>query len=137
MRRALQQYQNFNLEAEVNAASPYRITQMLFEGCIKFLKLSKIAINNKDYEKKSLYISKAEAIIASFAATLKPEYSEELSSNLGALYQYCLELLVDASISMDVSKIDEVEAIICKVKEGWDLIPNEEINKAENFQSSN
>lgn len=131
MRRALQQYQSFNLEAEVNSASPYRITQMLFEGCIRFLKLAKVAINNKDFEKKSTYISKAEAIIASLAATVDTSVNEELGNNLINLYDFCLESLLAASVEMNVEKIDAVEKIITEIKIGWDQIPQEEVARSE------
>lgn len=137
MRRALKQYQNFNLEAEINSASPYRITQMLFEGCIRFLKLAKVAVNNKDFEKKAEYISKAEAIIASLAATVDTSHNEDLGSNLINLYDFCLESLLAASVEMNADKIDAVEKIISEIKAGWDQIPQEEVARSEMIRQQN
>lgn len=131
MRRALQQYQNFNLEAEVNSASPYRITQMLFEGCLRFLKQAKIAILNKDFEKKAIFISKAEAIIATLAATVDVSADEELGNNLKDLYDFCISSLLDASLNMDADKIVSVEKIISDIKAGWDQIPQEDVLRSE------
>ena len=125
MRRALQQYQSFNLEAEINSASPYRITQMLLEGLLRFLRQARVSIINKDYEKKAEFISKSEAIILSLSGTVDTTVDEDLGSNLIALYDFCLEELVQASLSMDGSKIDSVEKVVSEIKAGWDQIdPN-------------
>ncbi|OPX56821.1 flagellar protein FliS [Oceanospirillum multiglobuliferum] len=122
MRRALQQYQTFNLEAEINSASPHRITQMLFEGCLRFLRRASVAITNKDYENKAIYIAKSEAIIVALAGTINSSANEELANNLKSLYDYCLECLLDASLNMDASKVKNAEDVIFKIKSGWDQI---------------
>lgn len=131
MRSALQQYKNVNIESDINSASPYRITQLLMEGCIRFLKQAKFAIDKKDYEKKSYFISKSEAIVVTLAGSLNRDKSPELSDNLSALYMYSLDLLVDASVTMDGGKIEEVISIIEKIKSGWDSISEESIREAE------
>lgn len=136
MRRALQQYKAFNLEAEISSASPYRITQMLFEGCLRFLKQAQIAISNGDYEAKSVFISKSMSIISSLSATVDLSANEELGNNLISLYDYCLESLIEASLNMDVNKVEVVYKIIFDIKSGWDQIPAEEVLKSELLRRS-
>lgn len=131
MRKALQQYQSVNLESDINSATPYRITQMLLEGCLRFMKQAKFAIEKKDFEKKSLYISKAEAIIATLAGSLDHNVSPDLASNLLGLYDFVLEKIISASLSMDVSLLDEAIEIVGEIKAGWDAIPADEVDKAE------
>lgn len=131
MRKALQQYQTVNLESDIESASPYRITQMLLEGCIRFLKQARFAIEKKDYEKKSHFIAKSEAIVATLASSINRDASPELSDNLVRLYDFVLDRIVTASVEMDNEKLDEALEILNEIKAGWDAIPKDEIAKAE------
>lgn len=137
MRKALQQYQNVNLESDINSASPYRITQMLMEGAIRYLKQAKFAIEKKDFEKKSDFISRAEAIIATLAGSLDEKQSPELAANLASLYDYAMRQLIDASVEMNVEKLDIAIGVISDIKSGWDSIPPEEIARAEAIRGGN
>lgn len=131
MRKALQQYQAVNIESDIDSASPYRITQMLLEGCLRFMKQAKFAIEKKDYEKKSHFIAKAEAIIATLAGSIDRSVDPELSDNLIRIYDYAINRLVDASCDMDVKALDDAIVVLNEIKQGWDGIPKEEIAKAE------
>ena len=42
-----------------------------------------------------------------------------------ALYDYMKELLTKASVSLDVSQIDEVINLILPIKQAWDQIPQD------------
>jgi flagellar protein FliS len=136
MRSALKQYQAVNIDSEVNSASPYRITQMLLEGCIRFMRQAKIAIEKKDLEKKSEFISKSQAIVATLGGSLEKDASPELTDNLGALYQYVNEQLIAVSLDLDVNRLESCEKVISEIKKGWDAIPAEEIARAEAIRNS-
>lgn len=131
MRKALQQYNNVSIESDIASASPYRITQMLFEGCLKFLRIAKQSIAQKNYERKAEYIAKSQAIISALAASVNKDVNAQLSDNLIDLYVFCEDKLIDASINMDESSVDVVIKIIGSIKSGWDAIPAEEVEKAE------
>lgn len=135
MNTALNKYKSVSVESGLEGASPYEVTKKLFDGCYAFLKQARVAIENKDYEKKALFISKSEAIIATLASSLNHEANKEVSDNLVRLYDYCLTCLVDASVTMDVEKVDVVIKIISEIKGGWDSIPKDEIIKAESIRS--
>lgn len=137
MKKALQQYQAVNLESDINSASPYRITQMLLEGSLRFMKQAKFAIDKKDYEKKSHFISKAEAIVTTLAASLDRDTSPELADNLLRLYDFAIDRMVKASIDMDVVPLEEAIEIITEIKTGWDSIPQDEVKKADMIRASN
>ena len=131
MRKALQQYQTVNLESDIESASPYRITQMLLEGCIRFLKQARFAIEKNDFEKKSHFIAKSEAIVATLASSVDKDVSPELSDNLVLLYDFAIQRMIDASVEMSVDKLDDAIEVISEIKQGWDSIPRDEIAKAE------
>lgn len=135
MNRAISKYKNVSVESGLEGASPYQVTKKLLDGCMIFLKQAKVAIENKDFEKKSFHISKAQAIITTLAASLQSEHNEEVSGNLLALYDFCLNELISASASMDVKKIESVEKVMGDIKSGWDSIPADAVIEAENLRS--
>lgn len=136
MRKALRQYQAVNLESDIEGASPYRITQLLLDGCLRFMKQARFAIEKKDFEKKSFFISKSSAIVSTLAGSIDREKSPELSDNLINLYDFCLERLLAASVDMDVAKINDAIDVLQEIKEGWDALTNEDIAKAEMMRKS-
>lgn len=137
MRKALSQYKTVSIESDIDSASPYRITQLLMEGAIRFLKQSRFAIEKKDFEKKSHFISKAEAIVTTLAGSIEREHSPDLSDNLINLYDYVLDQIVSASVDMDVEKVDVAINILSEIKAGWDAIPKEAIYQAEVMRAEN
>lgn len=136
MNKAINQYKNVSVESGLEGASPYQITKKLLDGCLMFLKQAKVAINNKDYEKKSFHISKAQAIITTLAASLQADKNEEVSGNLMALYDFCLNELISASAEMSSDRIESVERVMGEIKAGWDSIPEEAIREAEYLRAS-
>ncbi len=135
MNRAISKYKNVSVESGLEGASPYQVTKKLLDGCMIFLKQAKVAIENKDFEKKSFHISKAQAIITTLAASLQSDHNEDVSANLLALYDFCLNELISASASMDVQKIESVEKVMGDIKSGWDSIPAEAVVEAEKMRS--
>ncbi|OZS76932.1 flagellar export chaperone FliS, partial [Tetzosporium hominis] len=47
----------------INMATPGELTLMLFDGCLKFMKLAKQAIEQEDMETKNTNLVKAQNII--------------------------------------------------------------------------
>ncbi|WP_086480834.1 flagellar export chaperone FliS [Oceanospirillum sanctuarii] len=134
MNKAINQYKNVSVESGLEGASPYQITKKLLDGCMIFLKQAKVAVQNKDYEKKSFHISKTQAIITTLAASLQSDKNEEVSGNLLALYDFCLNELITASSEMKVDKIESVEKVMGEIKAGWDSIPMDAVIEAENMR---
>ena len=70
---------------------------MLYEGCIKFLRIAKIRMQEKKSE-KGKSISKALAIIAELINTLDHEVGGQLSVDLENLYMFIMDKLIEANI---------------------------------------
>lgn len=96
---------------------------MLMGGAIENISYAKGAIQRDDLENKSVYISKALAIIESLRASLEMDVGGSVAENLNDLYLYMTERLADASISKDVSVLDEVSGLLKEIKSAWDAIP--------------
>ena len=123
--RNLKAYKKTNLEAELSVADPHRVIQMMYEGLIERLSQAKGAIMRHDYEYKADRISKAVGIINGLQSALDNRSNPELGQRMFALYDYMKELLTKASVSLDVSQIDEVINLILPIKQAWDQIPQD------------
>lgn len=136
MNKAINQYKNVSVESGLEGATPYQVTKKLLDGCMVFLKQAKVAIENKDFEKKAFHISKAQAIITTLASSIQVDKNEEVSNNLIALYDFCLNELISASAEMSIGKIEAVEKVMGEIKSGWDSIPAEAVLEAERMRSN-
>ena len=113
LNNAVYQYQ----QNSIMTATPEELTLMLYNGCIKAIHFSKVAIEDKDYEKTNIYICKAEAIIRELRATLDMKY--DISKNLYDLYTYFLDRLIEANIKKETKLLDEVEEFVAQLRDAW------------------
>ena len=116
-------------------ADPYRVIQLMLQGGIERLSQAKGAIERKDYEGKSIAISKSLAIINGLQDALDLSYGD-IPENLFALYEYMKSRLFDASRDMDSAPVDEVAILLGTIKSAWDVIPVDERAKALAQQAS-
>ncbi|MFH1914961.1 MAG: flagellar export chaperone FliS [Pseudomonadota bacterium] len=100
------------LTTQVETTTQGELLIMLYEAAIKFLKRAKIEIDNKDYAKKGIYISKAMAIIHELAESLNKEKGGDITPRLNQLYMFCTSQLIKANIRMDNKMVDDVIKIL-------------------------
>ncbi|MDH5161290.1 flagellar export chaperone FliS [Heyndrickxia oleronia] len=104
-------------QVSVNTATPGELTLMLYNGCIKFIKAAKRAINDKQIEVKHINITKAQKIINELIVTLNMDYA--IAKDMRRLYDYMNRRLIEANIKNDVSILDEVEALAIDFRDTW------------------
>ncbi|ATP90154.1 flagellar export chaperone FliS [Aeromonas caviae] len=124
-RKHIKAYTTQNLQAEMAVADPYRVIQLMMQGCIERVAQAKGAIERKDFENKSIAISKSMALINGLQDALDLSYGK-VPEDLFALYDYMKQRLLDSSRNMDVAPLDEVSKLMLTIKSGWDAIPEEE-----------
>ncbi|WP_429107999.1 flagellar export chaperone FliS [Aeromonas media] len=134
-RKNIKAYTTQNLQAEMAVADPYRVIQLMMQGCIERLAQSKGAIERRDFEGKSVAISKCMALINGLQDSLDFSYGK-IPEDLFALYEYMKQRLLDASRNMDVAPLDEISQLMLTIKSGWDAIPVEEREKTLAKQTS-
>ncbi|MDX7708777.1 flagellar export chaperone FliS [Aeromonas caviae] len=134
-RKNIKAYTTQNLQAEMAVADPYRIIQLMMQGCIERLAQSKGAIERRDFEGKSIAISKSMALINGLQDALDLSYGK-VPEDLFALYDYMKQRLLDASSNMDVEPLDEVGRLMLTIKSGWDSIPLDDRMQALSQQAS-
>ncbi len=107
---------------EVLTAPKKKLVIMLYDGAIKNLKLSKIAMADKDIEKTNNAIIKAQNILAEFMSTLNFDEGGEIAKGLMTLYQYMYDRTIRANINKDPEIVDEVIALLEDLRDTWSQI---------------
>jgi len=104
-------------EQSVNTATPEELTLMLYNGCIKFINIAELAMEDKDISKANENIQKAQAIINELNITLNMDI--EISENLRTLYDFVNSRLVDANISKDRKPLEDAKGIVTDMRDTW------------------
>ncbi len=128
-RKNIKAYTTQSLHAEMAVADPYRVIQLMMQGCVERTAQAKGAIERKDFEGKSVAISKAMALINGLQDALDLSYGK-VPEDLFALYDYMKLRLQDASSNMETAPLDEVGQLMLTIKSGWDAIPTDERTQA-------
>ncbi|MGP4068823.1 flagellar export chaperone FliS [Halobacillus sp. B29] len=110
---SIQAYQNNSVET----ASPGELTLMLYNGCLKFIKTAKKAIENHDIEKKNTNIQKAQKIIRELMVTMDQDY--EVAKDIMRLYDYMNRRLMEANITNDLGILEEVQGLTEEFRDTW------------------
>lgn len=104
-------------ENDIYTKSPGELTVMLFEGCWKFMKKAKIAIEDKNIQEANTNLIKAQNIILELINSLDLNY--EISRNLLKVYDFIYRELVDINIHKDAERLDPLIDIIYGYYETW------------------
>ncbi len=109
---------NTYAQNNVSIESPYKLVTMMYEGILRFNTRAKCAIEQNDIEKRTYWIDRSSAIFTELSNPLNMQQGE-ISYYLEGLYTYELQLLSQANLHNDVTKLDEVNAVIKQLLEAW------------------
>ncbi len=109
-------------ETSVNTQSKGRLIVMLYDGAIRFLRLSIKELEAGNFEAKGKYINKAQDIISELNTVLDMESGGEIARNLRSLYLFMNRHLSEANIKRDAQKIQEVISLLEELNQGWKAI---------------
>jgi len=120
-RKALRSYQT----TQVSTAKPEKILLMLYEGCIKFVRIAKTRMEENNIAEKGKNIGRAIAIISEFINTLDHDIGGQLSKDLEGLYSFMIDRLIEANIKNITKPLEDVDRLLCTLYDGWkDVIEN-------------
>ena len=108
---------------ELLDASPHQLINMLIGERWNRVASAKGAIARNEVGRKGELISAAIAIIDNLRASLDHNAGGEISANLASLYDYMEQILVEANLQSDVSKLDEVSGLLTQIRAGWESYP--------------
>ena len=101
----------------VSTASPADLIIMLYEGCIKQIKLARIHLESGAAEKTGEALKNAQDIVTELMESL--DMSFEISKELMRLYDFILFELMQMNIKKDMEKSADVLDILVTLKDAW------------------
>ena len=104
----------------VNYASKDQLLLMLVDGAVRFAKIGRQAILDKDINKAHENIVKAENIFYELIATLDVSKAGNWGQSLMSVYDFIVKRLTDANMKKDAAIMDEVIPLIEDVKDTWE-----------------
>ncbi len=110
---------NIYAQNNVEIESPAKLTEMLYEGVLRFNAQAKRAIKDKNIEKRVYWMNRSTAIITELIATLDMKQQGNISQYLEGLYNYQIQLIVDAGNENDFTKLDECSNVFKVLLEAW------------------
>jgi flagellar secretion chaperone FliS len=108
-------------ESSVLTAPREQLVVMLYDGAIRFLSQSAVAMRADNRKVFLDRVQRGEAIIKELNMTLDMRQGE-VSERLRAIYQFCNMHLTTATIRNDPRMIDDVIRLLSELREAWQQI---------------
>jgi len=109
------------LKQSVMTASPAELVVMLFDACIKNLKLADILLNEEGrIGDAGVRLTKAQEILGELIASLNLEIP--LSHHLLPIYQFLLTAIRDMNLKKDLTQLPAILSILESMRETWEQV---------------
>ena len=112
-----QQKVNPYLENMIMSARPEELTLMLYDGAIKFMNGSVMAIETKNLERAHNLLVRVQDIFNELIVTLNMNY--EISEYLKNLYVFIQDSLFTANIQKDIALLKEIISLTQELRDTW------------------
>ena len=116
-------YADIGRHASVEAASPHRLIQMLFDGALERIANAQGHISRGDIVRKGHDIGRAIAIVEGLRMSLDRSVDHPLTANLDQLYDYISRNLLRANLESNAALLAESASLLRELKTAWDAIP--------------
>ncbi len=113
MNNAFQKYK----QQGVLTANPVELVVMLYDGCIKQIKIACISIEDKDFEQANISLQKAQLILMELINSLDLRYP--IGNDLFSLYEYMLNEIAQGNVSKDVKALADIVKLLQELRESW------------------
>jgi flagellar protein FliS len=116
-------YAKVDIDTGALAASPHKLTTMLFDAALLALVMAQHHMKANEIEKKGKAISRAIMMIESgLRASLDKKAGGAIADNLDALYGYMTECLLTANLKNQPELLVEVQALLTDLRSTWQAI---------------
>ena len=108
---------NIYKQNSVNMASSQQLLLMLLDGAVKYTKIAKMAILNKDISRAHKELVRVQDIFLELMITMdkNTKYMEDLYN----VYDFIKNELAKANMKKDVKIIDEILPLIEEIRDMW------------------
>lgn len=103
----------------VNHASKDQLLLMLVDGAVKYAKIGRQAILDKDIQKSHNNITRTQDIFYELIITLDVNQGGEWAQQMRAIYQFIVDRLGQANMKKSVEIMDEIIPLIEEVRDTW------------------
>ena len=104
----------------VLTASSLDLIVMLYDGCIKQLKISKAAMEGKHFEKANNSIKRAQDIISELIRSL--DLSFTISKDLMSLYEFMIQEMIRINMEKDIAGVQPLLEMLEGLRDAWSTI---------------
>lgn len=109
---------NIYAQNNIDVESPTKLVEMLYEGVLRFNAQTKKAMKDGDIEKRVYWMNRSIAIITELISVLDMKQGD-VSQYLEGLYNYEIQLLLEAGNEKNFAKIDECSHVFKTLLEAW------------------
>ncbi|MGE4317952.1 MAG: flagellar export chaperone FliS [Deferribacterales bacterium] len=118
-------YKNY-IKQEVEGATKGKLVLLLYDGAIKFMRISMKAMDEKDIPTAHNNIMKAQNILYELMNSLNME-AGDISKNLMRLYDFMVWQLIEANKDKNKDKVENVVRMMSNLRDAWrDVVQKEE-----------
>lgn len=103
----------------VTFASKDQLLLMLLDGAVRFSKVSRQALSDKDYHKCNENLKKTQDVFYELMATLDLTQAGDWGPKMMSVYKFIIDNLVKANVKKDLSILDKTIPLIEEVKDMW------------------
>jgi len=102
---------------QVMTSSPEQLTLLLYNGALRFLTESILAMELGEIQKAHNANMRVQAIVREFVLTLDMSY--ELTKTWAQLYEYTEYCLIQGNIKKDVEQLHQAKSMLEDMREAW------------------
>lgn len=102
---------------QVMTSSPEQLTLLLYNGALRFLTESIVAMEQGDVQKSHNANMRVQDIVREFVVTLDMNY--ELSKTWAQLYEYTEHCLIQGNIKKDVELLLQAKSVLQELRDTW------------------
>ncbi len=102
---------------QIMTSSPEQLTLLLYNGALRFLTESILAMEQGDIPKSHNANIRVQDIVREFVLTLDMSY--ELSKTWAQLYEYTEHCLIQGNIKKDVTLLQQAKEVLQDLRDTW------------------
>jgi len=106
----------------VNFASKEQLLLIILDGAVKFSKIGRQAILDKDIKSAHENIIKTQNIFYELMISLDLTQSGDWGLNVISIYKFIIDRLVEANLKKDIDIMDEIIPLIEEVRDMWNEV---------------
>lgn len=107
------------LRNQIESASREQLILMLYDGLLRFCEQGKAAIQEKEFVPAHEALMRAQAVLMELVNALDQDNGGEIAENLGRLYAYMFQKLVEANMTHTIEPIDETLKHASQIRDAW------------------